>query len=101
CCCLCFLYWTADRRNCGCHFRNCENVYCGADRNAPSWLRMSYGSSRTASPYAVSLDHWGSAPDCQHKEKQSCSCHNTRSEEHTSELQSRFELVCRLLHTKK
>lgn len=61
CCCLCFLYWTADRRNCGCHFRNCENVYCGADRNAPSWLRMSYGSSRTASPYAGSLDHWGSA----------------------------------------
>src|SRR5699024_12501516 len=27
--------------------------------------------------------------------------HNTRSEEHTSELQSRFDLVCRLLLEKK
>src|SRR5699024_11540306 len=26
---------------------------------------------------------------------------DTRSEEHTSELQSRFDLVCRLLHDKK
>ena len=43
-------------------FQNCENVYCGADRNAPSWLRMSYGSSRTASPYAGSLDHGGVLP---------------------------------------
>src|SRR5438067_6979611 len=28
-------------------------------------------------------------------------CGNTRSEEHTSELQSRFDLVCRLLLEKK
>src|SRR6266704_6860190 len=30
-----------------------------------------------------------------------CSWSNTRSEEHTSELQSRFELVCRLLLEQK
>src|SRR5699024_11764218 len=31
----------------------------------------------------------------------SCACFAERSEEHTSELQSRFELVCRLLLEKK
>src|SRR5699024_12759587 len=30
-----------------------------------------------------------------------CSCRSGRSEEHTSELQSRFDLVCRLLLEKK
>src|SRR5699024_12441573 len=30
-----------------------------------------------------------------------CNFHNVRSEEHTSELQSRFDLVCRLLLEKK
>src|SRR5256884_5374007 len=32
---------------------------------------------------------------------QSCGLHRTRSEEHTSELQSRLHLVCRLLLEKK
>src|SRR5699024_12531605 len=33
--------------------------------------------------------------------RKSASCISTRSEEHTSELQSRFDLVCRLLLEKK
>src|SRR5699024_12121912 len=33
--------------------------------------------------------------------RQSHSSHNRRSEEHTSELQSRFDIVCRLLLEKK
>src|SRR2546429_8578252 len=35
------------------------------------------------------------------KTKQSSNAHRTRSEEHTSELQSRLHLVCRLLLEKK
>src|SRR2546422_6342457 len=33
--------------------------------------------------------------------RESCETHNARSEEHTSELQSRLHLVCRLLLEKK
>src|SRR5699024_12227373 len=36
-----------------------------------------------------------------HEVEVSVACRNTRSEEHTSELQSRFDLVCRLLLEKK
>src|SRR5699024_12197987 len=36
-----------------------------------------------------------------HGEAEQASVLATRSEEHTSELQSRFDLVCRLLHEKK
>src|SRR5438067_6786215 len=43
--------------------------------------------------------------DCKHDFRRSCqrlgAKHVVRSEEHTSELQSRFDLVCRLLLEKK
>src|SRR5207249_5653695 len=38
---------------------------------------------------------------CNRLQAGSCALHWTRSEEHTSELQSRFDLVCRLLLEKK
>src|SRR5207249_7480055 len=55
----------------------------GAFRRSRSWSRRSRRSPR-----------WSSCP-------RSSSTSSRRSEEHTSELQSRFDLVCRLLLEKK
>src|SRR5699024_6139689 len=50
--------------------------------------------------YEKGLDIEQSAEELE-REKQSHKCKIERSEEHTSELQSRFDLVCRLLLEKK
>src|SRR5260370_26186167 len=43
----------------------------------------------------------GSAAWAARPRRQCCGCHRARSEEHTSELQSHLNLVCRLLLEKK
>src|SRR5437868_11094579 len=55
-----------------------------------SWCR---GRPPSSGAGPVGVGGWRSSPWC-------C-CAGCRSEEHTSELQSRFELVCRLLLEKK
>src|SRR3712207_8895144 len=59
--------------------------------NPSSWLVQ-----RTTGSYSPGLT-WRSARDCQPPSRP----YNERSEEHTSELQSRQYLVCRLLLEKK
>src|SRR2546422_4456245 len=54
--------------------------------------------SATPNP-AAAVRRWMSAPD-RNASRSAGSC-DTRSEEHTSELQSRLHLVCRLLLEKK
>src|SRR5699024_12755678 len=46
---------------------------------------------RFADPLPAAADH----QPCSQTEKNRCRCGGNRSEEHTSELQSRFDLVCR------
>src|SRR5699024_12112650 len=61
---------------------------------APTWVRRWSYSTRANS--AAFTSNMGSISSCH------CSTQNSsRSEEHTSELQSRFDLVCRLLLEKK
>src|SRR5699024_12712051 len=50
---------------------------------------------------ALSFGSWVTFGDQIDKEKAAQSMEAARSEEHTSELQSRFDLVCRLLLVKK
>src|SRR5699024_11603285 len=51
--------------------------------------------------YGCEQESWDADADCHDEELGSCPHFNIRSEEHTSELQSRFDLVCRLLLEKK
>src|SRR5699024_12194940 len=59
-----------------------------AARTSPWWTRPPDGSR---SRRRITATRW----------KASAAGHSIRSEEHTSELQSRFDLVCRLLLEKK
>src|SRR6266704_5095576 len=57
----------------------------------------------TLFPYTTlfrSPAHWQGSPASSRSQAPSATC-SPRSEEHTSELQSRFDLVCRLLLEKK
>src|SRR5205809_5813304 len=58
-------------------------------------------SSRSPSPARSSVSRWPSAIRETSSPSWSCSTRRLRSEEHTSELQSRLHLVCRLLLEKK
>src|SRR5699024_11301377 len=62
--------------------------WCSRRVGGPSWPYAPASSLRTASLSSPRRSEWPSGPA-------------TRSEEHTSELQSRFDLVCRLLLEKK
>src|SRR5699024_11518533 len=62
----------------------------------PEWNAPSFSSNPMGS-LAASSDR--SSPGS--KTRATGSTRSTRSEEHTSELQSRFDLVCRLLREKK
>src|SRR6266704_6212003 len=54
----------------------------------------------TLFPYTTLFrSRWGTS--CPPRRRRSGTCGPARSEEHTSELQSRFDLVCRLLLEKK
>src|SRR5699024_12090543 len=65
-------------------------------------IRVEATSSETAPSTPCSCSRCGasSAPGASHSPS-SASSRKARSEEHTSELQSRFDLVCRLLLEKK
>src|SRR5438309_5298838 len=62
----------------------------------PAGRRSRSGTSHAGWPSA-----WRSAAQCFTGPSFSSSTNHTRSEEHTSELQSQFHLVCRLLLEKK
>src|SRR5690606_41687986 len=73
-----------------------RSLHREGDAHFPGWdIRMNFSwnqSGRVRDGAEVSRDHderWNELVD------------NDRSEEHTSELQSRENLVCRLLHEKK
>src|SRR5699024_12639134 len=59
-----------------------------------------YSSARASTLLATTV-HSTLAAVCTIWRVRGCSCVMSRSEEHTSELQSRFDLVCRLLLEKK
>src|SRR5699024_11781008 len=75
--------------------RGCANVNCGVSMASSS--RMSRASARHAAAIICGVRRittFKKLPSNRPNTKQ-------RSEEHTSELQSRFDLVCRLLLEKK
>src|SRR2546422_7028323 len=85
---ICFFFFSSRRRHTRCS-RDWSSDVCSSDLTFAtpfgfSWQRCKYsclicGSQRTAT----------------------CAASTSRSEEHTSELQSRLHLVCRLLLEKK
>src|SRR5260370_31626609 len=79
---------------------------------AKSWARLALRRSRRTFlgggwwPGGIMLSHWtglGSSPvrNSANQSGASGNCERNRSEEHTSELQSHLNLVCRLLLEKK
>src|SRR2546429_3344708 len=78
-------------------------------RGSEAWISIRSASVSTAahtvstSPYSVSClsPHLASQHTVAMREPFSARAANERSEEHTSELQSRLHLVCRLLLEKK
>src|SRR5258708_12357291 len=63
-----------------------------------------FRSSSPTAPWIVkrqTLRSWQNALDSENANSGDCSCNISRSEEHTSELQSPDHLVCRLLLEKK
>src|SRR5437868_11096037 len=62
-------------------------------------VRCSASGTRATSDTSAIVEPWNDAPWCAMRAKL-CAI-GRRSEEHTSELQSRFDLVCRLLLEKK
>src|SRR5699024_12322746 len=65
-----------------------------------SVMRLRRSSSRASSPLTRAAASIRSISSCSSSIRR-CRRRSTRSEEHTSELQSRFDLVCRLLLEKK
>src|SRR5699024_12360571 len=94
-------------------FRPCLFLYCSGDPpDSPSFpTRRSsdlpfsplgaLGPEAAASPSAAAEPASCPAPPPSSLPRAPVSWASTRSEEHTSELQSRFDLVCRLLLEKK
>src|SRR5437660_5154609 len=74
-----------------------------------SFLFFFFNATATTEIYTLSLHDalpiWRCARECGGRDRRRCRrerrCHGCRSEEHTSELQSRGHLVCRLLLEKK
>src|SRR5699024_12397975 len=80
-------------------FRSCRAATSVSSRNAPWWV------TRCSHTFPVCCNA-SSAEPCRHPTPQrpvpgAGNSSVGRSEEHTSELQSRFDLVCRLLLEKK
>src|SRR2546422_4473286 len=64
-------------------------------------LATSVPSRNSATARAITEPGGGNSADCTRYTAATCQRRNRRSEEHTSELQSRLHLVCRLLLEKK
>src|SRR5437868_9348532 len=69
--------------------------------NDPSTTEIYTLSLHDALPISLNRSAWGRRGGRPRRGAGPRALHPTRSEEHTSELQSRFDLVCRLLLEKK
>src|SRR5690625_5966437 len=69
--------------------------------SAPGESRSAAKHWRTSRKRSAASGPASSAAAARHRARRSCASANSRSEEHTSELQSRGHLVCRLLLEKK
>src|SRR2546429_2396553 len=93
-----FFFFSSRRRHTRCS-RDWSSDVCSSDlATRPSSFRhaLKRRSSWHACAAAIPPNEWPNAPTCVRSR-----CPTKRSEEHTSELQSRLHLVCRLLLEKK
>src|SRR5207249_12055259 len=94
--------WKASsERAYGISTANC--VSCAATSGQPTSVRGAPGCVRNSASAAASFTGWWTAMWRADRSPESgwSTAAGARSEEHTSELQSRFDLVCRLLLEKK
>src|SRR5690606_40423914 len=94
--------YTASDNSAGCVCSVLYHVrYAAASANRKSAPKSTTRTPRAKSSAASSMDApWGTARNATSQRRAMAST-STRSEEHTSELQSRENLVCRLLLEKK
>src|SRR3712207_6940447 len=80
-------------------FRSAFTVPCASCARTPKWIAV--GEYHTSTSVESCAGTPSTGVNCEKPVRTAACCHSGRSEEHTSELQSRQYLVCRLLLEKK